>query len=827
MTRGRWIVLAVAVASLLLLGRAFAELVVEQRWYEAFGPGAQDLWGARMAGLWLLRGSCALIAATLCFASLWGVVSSVDKIVLPRRLGDLEIGETVPGLRLLWGAAAVSLVVGALLSLPLDDWMSVIALGAGATFGEIDPYTEHDLAYHVHWLPLENSLYAWALLVLLSVAAITLASYALTPGLRMVRGRVRLSGHVRRHVTVLGVALLLLLAWGHRLDAFSLLVAGSGDAGAFTVADHRVGIPLRFGLAVMTALSSLVVLRAGWAGQPRLAFWVVTGVLSVTFVSRWLAPAIAMRMMPPEQLTRLQAAYAGTRALYTRRAFSTDRIALAPGAYGADSLSQLTRGASVWDPEVLVRALERVRRNGSAVANVGWAVGPEDALRAIVVERPAVVEPADAQPEWTVLTVDASRADVDGLPLAVTTDARPLSDAGRRVTMLVYPEAIGPAVVSDPGQQIVGDAVDGWSTRLAHAWAQRDLRIAFSSTLDRVSAPKLVLRRDPRARLQALAPFFEQSEALYPALVGDSLYWIVHLYAASAAYPLSQHYSVTGRDRSYFQHAAVGIVNAQSGAVRVVADSAPGAVARLWVARLPRLFTPTAQLPPALATAIPPATDAALVQAWTFAQFGARGAVATSPRRLTGGPVGDSTIGNVARPVVLLPVPPLVPSAEPAAARLDSIDPRPVVATPARVPAWTLPLLDAASRVDGVLVALGGPTPRTLWLPAPSALPRWPDLLDAAARDGGPARIVAERVGAGRGTVDGRRPHAPRCGRRTAARERARAPDRGPPRVRAADLRSHARRLAVARGRDGHRRRLRPRGRVARRRADRGSGRSG
>ncbi|GLC27250.1 UPF0182 family protein [Roseisolibacter agri] len=720
MTRRHWLALLLGIAALLLLGRAVAEVVVERRWYAALGPGALDVWRAREAALWLLRGLCAAVAAAVCFANLYGVVSSVEKVVLPRRLGDLEIGETVPGRRLLWSAAAISLAIGALLALPLDTWMPVVALGAGASFGEIEPFTGHDLAFHVHWLPLEHALYTWALFVLLAVGALVLACYALTPGLRIVRGRIRMSGHVRRHVTVLGVGLLLLLAWGHRLDAFGLLVAGSGEGGLFTYADHRIGLPIRFALAVLTGLSSLAVLRAGWAGQPRLAFWVVTGVLVVTFASRWLAPVVVTQLTAPDELTRLQASYAATRALYTRRAYAADAVTAAPAGYGLDSLAALSGATSVWDPAVLLRAMERLRRGGAAVGDVGWAAGPDGALRAIVVERPAVTPTEDTLPEFTVVTVDAVRTESDGSPLAVTSDSRPLSDAGRGVRVLVHPDAIGPAVMSDPAQGIVGDPVVGWGARLAHAWARRDLRLAFSVALERTASPELVLRRDPRERLRALVPFFTQGEAIYPALHADSLHWIVHLYAATDAYPLSGHWAVTRRERSYFQHAAVAIVNAQSGAVQLVADAAPGALARVWIRRFPGLFQPRAALPPDLAGAIPPPIDAVLVQGWVFAQYGARGATSVAPRRLSGGAAGDSAAGLAPRAVTLLPLPAF------ARANGDSLPPL----ARAPVASWTIPLLDAASRVDGALIAVGGAAPRTLWMPANGAFPRWPELTE-------------------------------------------------------------------------------------------------
>jgi hypothetical protein len=46
---------------------------------------------------------------------------------------------------------------------------------------------------------------------------------------------------------------------------------------------------------------------------------------------------------------------------------------------------------------------------------------------------------------------------------------------------------------------------------------------------------------------------------------------------------------------------------------------------------------------------------------------------------------------------------------------------------------WTLPLLSSADRVEGVVVALGGPQPRTLWLPSNATAQRWQELLDALA----------------------------------------------------------------------------------------------
>jgi uncharacterized protein len=142
--------------------------------------------------------------------------------------------------------------------------------------------------------------------------------------------------------------------------------------------------------------------------------------------------------------------------------------------------------------------------------------------------------------------------------------------------------------------------------------------------------------------------------------------------------------------------------------VTIVATPSPDPITSTWIRRFPGLFTPPTALPAALAAALPPSTDAVQLQAWVMAQFGPRTSLATGVLTLPGGPGGDSTLGASARALALLPAV--------------------GAGAPARVPAWTLPMLASSTRVAGIIVALGGPAPRTLWLAPSTAEPRWRDL---------------------------------------------------------------------------------------------------
>ena len=762
MTRRRWVWLALAAALVLLAGRAIAEAVVERRWLTTLGPGGAQVWRARTESLLLLRGACAAVGALAAFANLAAVAASVRAVVLSRRLGGLEIGETVSGTRLLGVAALASLAIGLLLTMPADAWMLVELVRYGRPFGDVEPHLGHDVGFHVYWLPFENAAYVWSLLVLVTCAAVVVVLYALTPGLRWERGRVRMSAHVRRHATALGAALLLLLAWGHRLDAYALLTDGSGVAGAFTYLDATTGIPARFGLAVFTAVCAAVVLRAGWVGQLRLAFWTVTLVVVASFTARAAAQLIAARLVAPDRLARMEQAYAATRALYTQRAFAVDAVAPLPADAGLDSLAALSERVPVWDPAVLARAVERSRRTGTVVSDVGWQAGSGGVV-AVAVERPTVRDDAPV-PTWVALVLDALRGDELGRPVLAVDPTLPLAEGGQRVAALVHPDAVGPAIVADPEERVVGDPLAGWPVRLAHAWARRDLRLAFSDAVGRTEAPEIVLHRDVRERVAALVPFFVQGHLVTPALVGDSLHWVVHLYSATAAYPLSQHYAIGGVDRSYLRHAATAVVGAQSGSVRVVPAPEPDPIARTWLARLPALGTPATALDATLASAIPPAADAILVQAWALAQFGEHRAGRVVTRRIPGGEGGDSTLGVAQRAPVLLPPPPAVRPPRRARSAANTVAPdRAAGAASAAtlLPAWTLPLLDAGGRVDGVVVGYGGAAPSTRWLAASGPRPRWSEVLEAART----AALLSPGVGAdsGSGTAVPTAPSEPRA----------------------------------------------------------------
>lgn len=150
--------------------------------------------------------------------------------------------------------------------------------------------------------------------------------------------------------------------------------------------------------------------------------------------------------------------------------------------------------------------------------------------------------------------------------------------ATAKESLLVYPGANGAALVRN-GRGVAAPKLGGGLRRLALAWAEERLDIAWSND---PPDSRIARRRDVRQRVKALAPIYTQGSDVAPAFLGDSLVWIVELYAASSTYPLSSRFVLAGEERSYFRHGGTALVNAATGRMLIVPVSSADPIATGW-----------------------------------------------------------------------------------------------------------------------------------------------------------------------------------------------------------------------------------------------------
>lgn len=674
--------LVLSVALVLALGRAWGALIGEHAWFDALG--FVDVWWWQTKVALMLKVGAGTIATIAMRLHLEAIRRSFVSVVVPGNVGNLEFNGAVPDRTIsivLWGCA---LAVGILLTVPLDDWVPLANVLDARPFGESDPYFQYDLAFWTTWFPFEVQAYTWALLAHAIMSMLTIVGYVLTRGVGTDGRAVRVTRHARRHITVLGAMLLGLIAWSYRIDGFDRLVHGTGAEGAFGFADHRVGLPGGIVMQVISLAAAGVVGWSAWSRQPRAGIAAVTTVLLMALLLRQGMPLLADSVDGGGDTVARERRYVDAGASFTRRAYESDRVI---AALDGDTAS--LPGTPLWDRATVPRSAPG--RLGALLAWDQSAGVPAalvfDALRT-----------AGQLPTWRAIPIDVMAENpLRSVPARAGRTLPPIvvSDSGR-----------GYAIVSDPMRQLAAPSIASTSARFAHAWNQQNPRLLLAD-IPR-PAPVLVTVRDVRERVQRLAPVLHTGSEVVPLVYGDSLHWVIDLYAASETYPLSEHVLLNGSEFASAQFAATALVNAHTGRVMLVVEKDPPLLARRPLERLARHLVPASELPDGLRRILPPRADALVLEAAIAARFGSRAVqedTATAIRR--GGTLSELSL---VRGVM-------------ADSALSTDDFVPVWLPTRRTYALTAAAIDARGAVRGVLLAPGGEDRRTRWRPNADAAP--------------------------------------------------------------------------------------------------------
>ncbi|MCC6243836.1 MAG: UPF0182 family protein [Gemmatimonadaceae bacterium] len=685
------VVVIAVVAILLLAGRAVTALVVDHAWYVAMG--IPTVFWERVSATALLQGGAWLVGGLFAFANLHAVRQTIRAVAVPSRLANLDFTAMIPPRRLLSITIVCAALIGLGLALPLTDWTPVSMARHGVPFSEIEGILDHDLGFYVYRLPLEETAYIWSLVTLIVMIAVVTLLYALTRSVRMDGRRIIASTHARRHLSVLGALVLLLLAWSYRLDGFDLLQFGSGPDGLFLRIDHSIALQVDRVLVMLCGIAAPIFLRAAWLGQLRGAFVTLSIVLTAAIGGRYLLPIALNRSSWIGDPSTRDLPYVAARTLYSRRAFDVDGIRAVPGdtllarrdsARTRLSLRDLGEQASVWDPQSLSSRAADGRGTLVDVTPPSWTRDERGRITAISVRRPlAVGDP------WVVTAADVTQPALRDSVL----DVDFADTAEESEGPIVAPGMQGIRLVRDPAG-VMGTPLRGWGMRIAHAWAERDPSLLRAESTDG-PASRLVSSRDVRERVQRVAPIFVQSDEVTPLVHNGTVLWALSLYSASDHYPLSQRWMIRGAARSYFRLAATALVDANTGRIRLIPVARPDPIARTWLARVPALVVAPPDLPPGLLDQLPTPTDGVVAQLQTFARYGSRSEGAIIRQ------IPDSLFESGAPPMHLI---------------------RGAGASSA--PAWSVPLL-AGEQIDGILTAVGGRYRGAYWDSTTVPRARW------------------------------------------------------------------------------------------------------
>ena len=235
--------------------------------------------------------------------------------------------ETVDLLKRLtfWGTVAVVAVVGIIFgAIFASHWETFLRLVNDVQFGQVDPVYNKDISFYVFRMPAYTFVQGWLLGAAIVVLIATLALYFVNFNLRGVS--IDISTGLKVHVSVIGALLIFVVAWGHWLDRWELVLSGQGAVfGAAYTDIHARKIALLILTIIAVASGVLMLVNAYLRGIRLLAgafaLWIVMGI-GLGFL--WPA-AMQQFSVSPNEFAR-EEPFILRNIDFTRRGFGLNRI---------------------------------------------------------------------------------------------------------------------------------------------------------------------------------------------------------------------------------------------------------------------------------------------------------------------------------------------------------------------------------------------------------------------------------------------------------------------------------------------------------------------
>ncbi|MBF6327064.1 UPF0182 family protein [Nocardia transvalensis] len=159
-----------------------------------------------------------------------------------------------------------------------------------------------------------------------------------------------------------------------------------------------------------------------------------------------------------------------------------------------------------------------------------------------------------------------------------------------------------------------GVPIGNWFNRLAFAAKYAERNILFSGAIG--SDSKIIFNRNPRDRVQQVAPWLTADGNIYPAVVNGRIQWIVDAYTTLDNYPYAQHASLDGlvadsidqttgrmlprKEVSYIRNSVKATVDAYDGTVTLYEVDKNDPVLKAWEGVFPNAVKPESAITPEL-----------------------------------------------------------------------------------------------------------------------------------------------------------------------------------------------------------------------------------
>ena len=648
----------VIVAVILVIGGIFVSLYTDLLWFREVG--FTTVWSTVLTTKVMLFFSFGLVMALLIGSNI-AIAYRLRPPFRPMSLEQQNLERyrvaVEPFLRLVLIMA--SLVFGLFAGLSaMSRWQVWILFKNSTSFGQVDAQFGKDISYFAMVYPFQRFLLGFLMTAMILSLLAAAATHYLFGGLRLQTAGDKVSPAARAHLSVLLGVVVLLKAVSYWLDRYGLAFSERGRVQGASYTDVHAVLPAKtilVGIAIICALLFFanIVVRNILLPAGALALLVISAVLI-----GGVYPAYTQQFrVKPNELQR-EAKYIDRNIEATRKAYAIDDVKTMP--YEAKSTASQAELRSdkgtvpnirLLDPNVLsdtFRQFQGLRAYYAFNESLDidrYDLGDGLTDYVVAVRELNTLGLRDQQKNWInehlvythgngIVLAPANRVNAQGRPDFVVGDlpvktptglplAEPRVYFGEgtndySVVKTQQDESDGPVGSggSEADYNYKGDGgvqLSGVVRKLAYALKFREKNLLLSGALS--SESRIMYIREPRARVQKVAPFLKLDGDPYPAIVEGKIIWIVDGYTTSAGYPYSQRTTLgavtadsqsSGRSRlpdqsvNYIRNSVKATVDAFTGEVTLYEWDTEDPVLKTWSKAFKDVITPKSEIPSGL-----------------------------------------------------------------------------------------------------------------------------------------------------------------------------------------------------------------------------------
>lgn len=537
-----------------------------------------------------------------------------------------------------------------------SQWQQVLLFFNQVPYGATDPEFGLDYTFYMITLPFLGFLVGFMISVVLVAGIAGLLTHYLYGGIRLEEKGIFTSTAARVHIAVAAAAFLILQAVNYWLDRYSTLVSQDGNWAGAMYTDVNAVIPTKSILAVAALIVAVLFVAAAITNKWRLPI-VGTAMLIITAIlASGVYPWVIQRFQVEPSEQTLEEPYIARNIELTREAYGLDAIEVTDydastdveaGALEDDE--KTTDNIRLLDPNLVSAAFGQLQQfrpyyQFPSILNVDRYEIDGATENVVVAVRGLDTGNIDSWINqhavythgYGLVAASASEVAADGEPQfleagipsqGVLGDYQPrvyFGEFSPEYSVVGAPEDAPPMELDRPetggaereakttfnGEG--GPTIGNFFNRLIYSIQFQSTDLLLSDAVNEES--QILYNRDPRQRVEAVAPYLTVDSNIYPAVIDGRIKWVVEGYTTNANFPYSRQQqlesattdSLTGvgaasqalppEPVNYIRNSVKATVDAYDGSVDLYAWDENDPMLKAWQNVFPEAIQPISEI---------------------------------------------------------------------------------------------------------------------------------------------------------------------------------------------------------------------------------------